>query len=302
MKIDEKTYSAKETNYKNIKKEEEENNYNPKFNFKTSSYFFSPNFKKNEINKNKKEDSANIKNIINNVIENNKKAAQARGSTSFYNIGNNYLNNKMRDSQKNFYSSSSNKQNKNSYFRNTYTNFYKDQAQDETKFNKKRKKSNYIQLTLLSPAEWEKHEDVWANISNRKYENFEQFFLPPNDTDILISSYLKMYPNKLNICNYSKINTLSKNEKEFLSFSIDDDIGNPKIEIKKWKNVYKKMIFRWHPDKLFPLINDLKITNDFIKKEIERRSSLIINNINVLFQNIMEILKKILLSKEKSDK
>ena len=111
-----------------------------------------------------------------------------------------------------------------------------------------------------------------------------------------------MYPNKLNICNYSKINTLSKNEKEFLSFCIDDDIVNPKIEIKKWKNVYKKMIFRWHPDKLFPLINDLKITNDFIKKEIERRSSLIINNINVLFQNIMEILKKILLSKEKSDK
>ena len=302
MKIDEKTYSAKETNYKNIKKEEEENNYNPKFNFKTSSYFFSPNFKKNEINKNKKEDSANIKNIINNVIENNKKAAQARGSTSFYNIGNNYLNNKMRNSQKNFYSSS-NKNNKNSYFSSADTNFSKDQAREKTVFSKAKKKSNYIQLTLLSPAEWEKHEDVWINISNKKYgEDFEQFFLPPNDTDILISSYLKMYPNKLNICNYSKINTLSKNEKEFLSFCIDDDIVNPKIEIKKWKNVYKKMIFRWHPDKLFPLINELKIKNDFIRKEIERRSSLIINNINVLYQNIMEILKKILLSKEKSNK
>lgn len=302
MKIDEKIYSAEETNDKNIEKKEEENNSKTNFNFKTSSYFFSPKFKKNDINNNKKAESTNIKDIINNVIENNKKAAQARGSTSFYNIGNNYLNNKMRDSQKNFYSSS-NKKNKNSYFRNSDTNFYKDQARDETEFYKKKKKPNYIQLTLLSPTEWEKHEDVWVNISNKKYnENYEQFFLPPNDNDILISSYLKMYPNKLNICNYSKINTLSKNEKEFLSFCIDDDIGNPKIEVKKWKNVYKKMIFRWHPDKLFPLINDLKIKNDFIKKEIERRSSLIINNINVLFQNIMEILKKILLSKEKGDK
>ena len=299
MKINEKASSLKEKI--NETKEKEDNTSNVKFNFKTSSYFFSQKFKKNDINKNKNEKDTNIKDIINNVIENNKRAAQARVSTSFYNIGNNFLNNKMRDSQKNFYSSS---KNKNSYFRGGGdTNFSREQARDETEFNKTKKKSNYIQLTLLSPTEWEKHEEVWINISNKKYnENLEQFFLPPNDSDILISSYLKMYPNKLNICNYSKINTISKNEKEFLSFCIDDDILNPKNEIKKWKNVYKKMIFRWHPDKLFPLINELKIKNDFIKKEIERRSSLIINNINVLFQNIMEILKKIVLCKEKIDK
>ena len=299
MKINEKASSLKEKI--NETKEKEDNTSNVKFNFKTSSYFFSQKFKKNDINKNKNEKDTNIKDIINNVIENNKRAAQARVSTSFYNIGNNFLNNKMRDSQKNFYSSS---KNKNSYFRGEGdTNFSREQARDETEFNKTKKKSNYIQLTLFSPTEWEKHEEVWINISNKKYnENLEQFFLPPNDSDILISSYLKMYPNKLNICNYSKINTISKNEKEFLSFCIDDDILNPKNEIKKWKNVYKKMIFRWHPDKLFPLINELKIKNDFIKKEIERRSSLIINNINVLFQNIMEILKKIVLCKEKIDK
>ena len=74
------------------------------------------------------------------------------------------------------------------------------------------------------------------------------------------------------------------------------------MKLKNGKMYYKRVIFRWHPDKLFPLINELKIKNDFIKKEIERRSSLIINNINVLFQNIMEILKKIVLCKEKIDK
>ena len=28
-------------------------------------------------------------------------------------------------------------------------------------------------------------------------------------------------------------------------------------EIKKWKDAYKKVILRWHPDKLFPLIKEM---------------------------------------------
>ena len=200
----------------------------------------------------------------------------------------------MRDSQKNFYSSSNSKK---TFTGEKDTNFEKNQTKDSYK-----RKFNSIQLTLFSPADWEKHEEIWKNISNKSFnEKFEHFLLPPNDTDIIISNYLRIYPNKLNICNYSKINTKSKNEKEFLSFYIDDDIQNPKNEIKKWKNVYKNMIFRWHPDKLFPLLKELKIKNEFIKKELERRSSLIINNINSLYQNIMEILKKIILYKEKSE-
>ena len=200
----------------------------------------------------------------------------------------------MRDSQKNFYSSSNSKK---TFTGEKDTNFEKNQAKDSYK-----RKFNSIQLTLFCPADWEKHEEIWKNISNKSFnEKFEHFLLPPNDTDIIISNYLRIYPNKLNICNYSKINTKSKNEKEFLSFYIDDDIQNPKNEIKKWKNVYKNMIFRWHPDKLFPLLKELKIKNEFIKKELERRSSLIINNINSLYQNIMEILKKIILYKEKSE-
>ena len=305
MKIEEKNNkddinNKDGNNDNNSRNREDEEKSNAKYNFKTSTYFFSPKFKNDEKNKKNKKDNnnTNIKEIINNVIENNKKAAEARVSTSFYNIGKNFLNNKMRDSQKNFYSSN----NKKSYAWGGDTNYTKEQAKEEMDSKKDIKKTNSIQLTLLSPSEWEKHEEVWISISNKKYNiYFENFFLPPNDTDILISSYLKMFPNKLNICNYSKINPVSKKEKGFLSFYIDDDIQNPKNEIKKWKTVYKKMIFRWHPDKLFPLLNELNIKNEYIIKELQRRSSLIINNINVLYQNIMEILKKIVLCKEKKD-
>ena len=246
-------------------------------------FFFSSKFKNNENNM---KDSLNIKNIINNVIENNKRASNARDSTSFYKIENFYINNKMRKSQNNFYSSPYCKKD---------TNFTKEQTKDTN--SNSNKKSNHIKLTLVSPKEWEKHEEIWINILNVN-EKVEKYVLPPNDMDVLVSGYLKMYPYNLNICNLSKVNSFSKNQKEFLSFYIDDDTENPRNEIKNWKNAYKKMILRWHPDKLFPLINELNIKNEFIKKELERRSSIIVNNINILYQNIIEILKKILLNKE----
>ena len=297
MKIEENLGVDADKNNKNIKKNEnmindndkkekeikEEENSNVKFNFKTTTNFFSSKFKNKQ---NYKEDNLNIKNIINNVLENNKRASNARDSTSFYKIENFFINNKMRKSQNNFYSSS--------YYKKD-TNFTKEQTK-ETNSNSN-KKFNQIQLTLISPKEWEKHEEIWMNIKNIN-EKFEKYVLPPNDMDVLASCYLKMYPYKLNICNLSKVNSFSKNQKEILSFYIDDDIENPRNEIKKWKNAYKKMILRWHPDKLFPLINELNLKNEFIKKELERRSSLIVNNINALYQNINEILKKILLNKE----
>ena len=294
MKIEENNnysknlYNKTKENENSFNKDKKEENSNVKYNFKTSFYFYSTKFENN-----KKENITNIENIINNVIENNRKAAQARVSNSFYNLGKNYLNNKMRNSQKNFYKN-------NNYYYSGDTNFAKDQNKDENNINSNKRKFNCIQLSIMSPDLWRKHEEVWVNILNKNYnDKYENFILPPNDTDILISSYIKMFPMKLNIYTYSKINSISQEEKEFLNFCIDDDIQNPKNEIKKWKNVYKKMIFRWHPDKLFPLLKELNIKNEYIKKEIERRSSLIINNINLQYQNIVEILKKIILYKEK---
>jgi hypothetical protein len=282
-----------------MKNHGEENEQNSKgiFNFKTSSYFFSPKFKNEK--KDMKDTNTNIKEIINNVIENYKKVAQAKVSTNLYNLGKLYSNNKMRESQKNFYSTSNFKKN---YAEAEDNNNQKDKSKEEKEEMEKNKgKSNSIKLILLSPSEWENHEELWINISKNKYnEKLEKFFLPPNDTDIIISCYLKMYPNKLNICNYSKINSKSKNE-DFLSFCIDDTVQNPRNELNKWKKVYKKLIFRWHPDKLFPLLKELKIKNENIIRELQRRSSLIINNINTLYQNITEILNKISINKDKKD-
>ena len=66
--------------------------------------------------------------------------------------------------------------------------------------------------------------------------------IPPNETDILISSYLKMNPRVLNFCPIQKIKVSnSKTENNFISLMVDDSFQNPKQEIKKWKEAYKKV-------------------------------------------------------------
>ena len=94
---------------------------------------------------------------------------------------------------------------------------------------------------------------------------------------------------------------IKKDENDILKLCLNDDISNPRNEIKKWKIIYKKCILRWHPDKLFPLLNELNIIDNNIINELKRRSTLIINNISILYQNIIEILNKILQSKNKKE-
>ena len=86
-----------------IDEQDEEQNEDQKEEINNNSQ---PDIKENsESNKEKKEqkEKFNIENIINNVIENNKKAAAARSSTSFYNIGSNFMNNRMRSTKTNFF-------------------------------------------------------------------------------------------------------------------------------------------------------------------------------------------------------
>ena len=76
----------------------EKNNLNQKDNkYKTSSNFF----------QNKKPNTPfNFDSFINKVLENNKKAAQAKQTTHFFNdIGKDFMNNHMRSTRTNFYSS-----------------------------------------------------------------------------------------------------------------------------------------------------------------------------------------------------
>ena len=289
---------------------------NKRFNFKTTSNFFSKN--KNNYNENKenrentdnnksskipdskKEEQKkfNIENIINNVIENNKKAAAARSSTSFYNIGSNFMNNRMRSTKTNFYSS---KDNKGGGFTGTKdTNFTKEQTNEGRYF-----KPNSLKLTLINPLSWRKHEEIWSNLVSLKLglSDLEKYLYPPNDTDILVSSYLKMNPRIINFCSIQKINTSKTNNENnnFISFMIDDNIQNPRAEIKKWKEAYKRAIFRWHPDKLFSTLEEINFKNEQQKIELKKKSTIIINNMSTLYKNIIETLNKILDAKNNNE-
>ena len=307
---------TKNNQYKNKINEKRRFNFNTTSNFYNknnnfNNYNYNQNEKNNDDNKNSKDEEKkfkddfdkekknrfNIENIINNVIENNKRAAAARSSTSFYNIGSHFMNNHMRSTKTKFYNP---KENRGGGFTGTKdSNFTKEQA-NEGKFNK----PNSLKLTLINPINWRKHEEIWDNLVSLSLGlvDLEKYLIPPNETDVLISSYLKMNPRILNFCSIQKINTSNtKNESNFISFMVDDNIQNPKQEIKKWKEAYKKVVFRWHPDKLYPILEEVKLKNEQQKNELKKKSALILNNTNTLYKSIIEILNKILLAKNDKD-
>ena len=299
----------------NIKNEEYKNkNDKRRFNFNTTSNFYTKNnynFNKNTNDEKKngkdedkkykedydkeKNNKFNIENIINNVIENNKRAAAARSSTSFYNIGSHFMNNHMRSTKTKFYNPKENRGG-GGFTGTKDSNFTKEQANDF-----KSNKPNSLKITLINPISWRKHEEIWDNLVTLSmgFMDLEKYLMPPNETDVLVSSYLKMNPRILNFCSIQKINSSNtKNENNFISFMIDDNIQNPKQEIKKWKEAYKRVIFRWHPDKLSSILEDVKLKNEQQKNELKKKSSLILNNTNTLYKCITEILNKILSAKE----
>ena len=285
----------------------EKSNDKRNFNFRTTENFFSkennnknnPNQeqKNSEFNK-PKNTKFNIQNIINKVIEYNKNVAAAKISNSFYSIGSNFLNNRMRSTKTNFYSS---KENKGGNFTGTKdSNFTKAQASEGRYY-----KPNSLKLTLINPLGWRKHEEIWGNLLSLKLglNDLEKYLHPPNDTDVLVSSYLKMNPKVINFCSIQKINTSKTNveNNNFISFMIDDNIQNPKQEIKKWKEAYKRVIFRWHPDKLFSTLEEINFKSEQQKIELKKKSTQIINNMNTLYRNIIEILNKIAENKNNKD-
>ena len=256
---------------KNMKIEENSdinNTYKDNSNIKLNNYKTSENFYAQKFNKKSK-----LTQIINKAIERNIKVGEARSSSSFINFGTIYLN-KRTEKKNNFYSD------KSSTKYNKYYNHFENE-----------KKNNFLNLYLKECHKWEKHENFWINIKNNNYNEKEKcIILPPNDEDIIISLYVNMYGKKI-----------KKDENDILKLCLNDDISNPRNEIKKWKIIYKKCILRWHPDKLFPLLNELNIIDNNIINELKRRSTLIINNISILYQNIIEILNKILQSKNKKE-
>ena len=274
-------FSFTKINEKHSKKNSNTSNNNTSNNFssKTSSNFF----------KAESKSPFNINNLINRVIENNKKAAAAKSKDFFGEIGKDFMNNHMRKTNTNFYQSSS-------------SNRYQNQKEN---INPKQPKTlNSLEITLLNPIEWRKHEEIWANISSLKFapSDLEKHLIPPNETDVLVSSYCKMNPFILNFCSFSNIsNANSSNNSNYLSFVIDDTMKNPKLEMKKWKEAYKRVILRWHPDKLLNVLKEVKFKDENKRTILRKKASMLINNMNNLYKQILEILRKILQRKNLSD-
>ena len=253
-----------------------------KFNkFQTSSNFFK--FKINFNNFKKKENKKytfDINNIIYNVIESNKKAAEFKSSNYFNKLGTDYINFHMKTINYN----SSNSQKK-------YHNYNINNNNNNNNFdNNKRTTFNSIKITLTNPLEWKKHEEIWKNILNLSFISMEieKYLIPPNENEVLISTYLKLNSKLLNFVSYEK-----NNNNYYLYFYIDDNIKNPKLEMKKWKDAYKEVLLRWHPDKLSAFLKEIVLKNDEIKKILKKKSTMIINNMNNKFKYIIEILRKI---------
>ena len=252
-------------------KNENNNNQNENNYYKSSSYFYIP---KPNINMNK---------IIKKVIDENKKANLFRTLNYFDDIGKNLADHLK--TRKNYYIN----KNENS----------KDYFKDNKTEKKEAKTLNSLKIIILSPFEWKKHEEIWSNIlqlSNFSKE-LHKYILPPNDNDVIISLYLKLFPKVLNFCSINKKLNGTNKEKDFISFYIDDNIANPKNEIKKWKMAYKKVIFRWHPDKLNAILNEINLDEN-IKNKLFKKSTIIINNMNNIFKSILETLNKIIKNKK----
>ncbi len=122
---------------------------------------------------------------------------------------------------------------------------------------------------------WKKHEELWINLSNPSFTigDLEKYIIPPNDFDILLSVYYK--------------NNNITNEK----IELNEKLGNFKLEMSKWKDAYKKCLFRWHPDKLFPLLDRLKLKDDNRKANLKKKCGVIVNNINKQLASVLEFLR-----------
>jgi hypothetical protein len=144
---------------------------------------------------------------------------------------------------------------------------------------------NYMEVSLMDYLSWRKHEEIWINIVSPSYmpSELEKYLIPPNDFDILTSYYAKLH------------NATS-------TVILSDNTRNPREELNRWKHAFKKAVLRWHPDKLFPVLDGIKLIDENKRHVLKKKSSVIINNMNKLFKGIVEILKKISSKKEESIK
>jgi len=290
------------------------NNNFQNMSYKTSNNFYTHNHNKEYYQENlpssyKVEE---ISNIMKRVLEKNKREAAAKSREFLNNYPQNYFN--LGKTQTLF-------------FMGPFHNSKSERpSTDHSKTRPHFDTINFLEINLYDQAAWRKHEEVWDLLkNNNKTEN-------KNETENLNeknkeSNKNNIFKNKNNnvLINLSfNPNNLSKNpliDKENLLFPpnddevltsayynaykitgkliIDDNIQQPKEEINKWKNAYKKTVMRWHPDKLIPFIESLQIKDEDKKDSIIKKAGVIIYQMNKNLKNIVEILKNISIKKEK---
>lgn len=206
--------------------------------------------------------------ILKRVFERNKREAEAKNRELFLNSS---KHSKRKFSHMNFNSTS------NKFFTNT--NGFSSNSRQGDKTKEENSKPRQFRVLTLDPLEiidWKKHEEVWDMVNSYKIpDNLSRYLAPPNESDILLSMYLKHNEN-------FKVNVIHINE----------SVLNPAEEARRWKNTYKKSIVRWHPDKLYPVLDSLNIDTELVN-HLKRKCANVLKNINIVFNAIIEGLKAV---------
>jgi hypothetical protein len=250
----------REKNEKNEKSEkEQESNFN-----KTNFGFF----KADEVN-----------NIIRRALENNKKEAAAKNRDFLTsNYPQNYMNINLLKTKNKFFIGANNE-------KRPFTEDFKNKPSSD----------NYMEISLNDVTQWKKHEEIWQTINSGQIQtlnslisavssDLEKYLIPPNDFDILSSSFYKLH---------------FSNCKQWDKIIINDKIANAVTETQKWKAAYKRVVQRWHPDKLFPILDKINFKDESRRGLLKKKASVFLNNVNKSIQSIYEILRKIQQNHEK---
>ncbi len=205
----------------------------------------------------RKSSNTNIDNIFKRLLEKTQKEAEARNNNTFLN---------STQFQQKIYNK---KATSTKFFNATNSNFTKANENLTPVFNLK----GNIEFTLDKNEiyHWYKHEEIWNNLTYLNNIDNIKFLSPPNERDILLFYY------------YHKFNC--KDNRIMISSD-----SSPEEEIKKWKTVYKKLMIRWHPDKLFYILEKLPIEEELINK-IKKKTCSIINHLGSLFNSIIDKVK-----------
>ncbi len=226
-----------------------------------------PKFSKSGTNFYPKIKSENVPDLLKRILEKNKKEASVKQRDCFNNI--------------------TTQKNQNLYRNGKFLlNMERPSTQHSSKQNPSVKKSFAVENTdinfnidLSDVYFWRKHEELWNNLNTSTFKinnDFENYFIPKYESEILNSIFFKA-------------NGIIKDK-----IIITEKIFNPKHEIKKWKDAYKVAIKRWHPDKLIPLLADLKIKDEIKNSYILKKCGSILNNINKSINIVLDVLKKIM--------